>query len=567
MAMMISKFHRLIQNKITWWVVLTIIVFSFVIWGSQSWNKGSSGRRQMTAAMLENKPVEHEEYRQAYACTHLGLVLQYNREINITPQIDEIIRKQSWQRVAALREAEKLGITASDDEVAGMMQQLPLFRTKEGQFSMQAYEQFVGQILPRMGFTKHGFDEFVRQEIMMEKCAMMVSRLMFVSPYDTRRTYQALNDRFVAEYAMLTPDMVEKTVKTGRDEAKALFDKDPMAYKIPERAVVRYVTIPVSNFVAAAEVKDEEVQKYYNDHLEEFALPSTNAMAATNEFSTETTKYKQLEEVKPGIVKSLKQQVASVNAMSNATAFIEAVQGSASDKPMSFDDAAKKFGFTIDTTKPFSEMDEVEGLKVGTDFNHVAFGLSNEEGGNVSEPVKGRDAWYVLAYKERLPEKIPSFEEVLDKVIPDAKQQAIEDALVALAKKTRDAMDAAAKAGQSVADAAQKLGVKLTNTVEFTASGGENQNVEHFDALIRGILPHNQGEVTDPLPSPGGILVAHIKSRMPADPVAFQQLRPQIANSIRRQQGRQLFDGWQQFLLKRGKFEDLLKKATEDAKT
>ncbi len=563
MTMMISKFHRLIQNKITWWIVLIIIIFSFVIWGSQSRSSNARARQQTAVAMLENKPIEHDEFAEAYGCTHLGLVLQYNREINVTPQIDEVMHKQAWQRIAVLHEAQKLGISASEDEIAQMEQQLPLFRSKEGQFSMQAYEQFVSQVLPRLGFTKHGFDEFIRQEIIMEKSAMMLSRLMLVAPYDARRTYQALNDRIVAQVALLTPDLVEKTVKVGRDEAKALFDKDPAAYKIPELAVVRYVAIPISNFLAKAEVKDDEIQKYYNDHLDEFALPSTNKAASTNaDFSTETTKYKQLDEVKPMIVKDLKEEAASAMAKSNAAAFVEAMQGSVSDKPMTLEDAAKKFGLTLATTKPFSEIDEVPGLNVGSSFNHVAFGLSHEEGSNISEPVGGHDAWYVMAYKDRLAERVPTFEEVIEKVIPDAKKQAVEDALTALAKKTRDTMDIAAKDGKSVADAADKLGIKLKTTEEFTASGGEDQKVDNFDVLIRGVLTHNAGEVTDLLPTREGILVAYVKSRTPADASAFQQLRPQIANSIRRSQGRQLFDGWQQYLLKRGKFEDLMKKAT-----
>ena len=566
MAMMISKFHRLIQNKITWWIVLVIIVFSFVIWGSQARNANSSARHQTAVATLDNKPIEQADFREAYAATHLGLVLQYGREINITPQVDEIIRRQAWQRIAALHEAEKLGIIASDDEVAAMTQQLPLFHTKEGQFDMQAYETFVQKFLPKVGFTKHGFDEFIRGEIIMQKATMLIARLLLVSPYDARRTYQALNDRFTVDYAIITPDLVEKNVKAGRDDAKALFDRDPGAYKIPEMAVVRYVAIPYSNFLAKAEAKDDDVQKYYNDNLEEYALPSTNkadkGVSTNAEFSTETTKYKPVEDVKPQIVSLLKQKIAAEMAKSNALALVEAMQGSATAKPTTFDEAAKQFGLPVSISKPFGELGDVPGISVGSDFNRAAFGLTRDEGGNISEPVAGHDACYVLAYHDRLAERIPTFDEVIEMVIPDAKKQAVEDAMTALAKKTRDAMDIAAKAGQPVADAAKKFGVSLKTTEPFTASGGEDQKVENFDVLIRSVLPHNAGEVTDLIPTRDGIFIAHVRERQSADASAFEQLRPQIANSIRRQQGRQLFEGWQEYLLKRDKFEDLLKKAT-----
>jgi peptidyl-prolyl cis-trans isomerase D len=566
MAMMISKFHRLIQNKITWWIVLVIIVFSFVIWGSQARNANSSARRETAVAMLENKPIEQSEFYAAKSAVHLGIVLQNGRDFNITAQIDEALRKQAWQRIASLREAGKLGITASDDEVFAFGQQIPIFHTKEGQFSRQIYDQFCQQILPRFNFSPSGFDQFLREEIILQKAMIMLSRMMFVPPYDAKRYYMTANDSFVVEYAILTPELVEKTVKPGRDEAKKLFDKDPAAYKIPEQAIVRYVAIPISNFLAKAEVKDDDVQKFYNDNIEEYALPSTNTtkgVATNSEFSTEATKYRPLEEVKPKIVTALKERAASELARSNATAFVESLQGSLGASPISFQDAAKKFSLSIETSKPFGEMDDVPGLRVGPEFTHAAFGLSRDEGSNVSEPVGGRDAWYVMAYQDRLPERVPTFEEVIEKVLTDAKSQAIEDSLVALAKKTRDAMDVAAKADQSVAEAAQKAGgVKLVTTEPFSATGSQEQKIENFEYLLRGVLPHNAGEVTDLIPTRGGILVAYVKSRTPADLSAFEQLRPQVVSQIRRAQVRQLFEGWQEFLLRRDNFEDRLKKAT-----
>lgn len=568
MAMMISKFHRLIQNKITWWIALVVIIFSFVVWGSGAGSRSDSA--QNTAiAQLEGKPIEQPEYRNAYNFTHLGLILTYGREIPINPQVDEYLKKAAWQRIASLHEAAKFGIQASDDEVAGFQQQLPFFRTKEGQFSPQAYEQFVGQFLPRMGIGKLGFDDFVREEIILQKANVLISRLLLVSPYDARRTFHALNDRFVLEIAEIGADKVEKDVKAGRDEAKALFDRDPTAYKIPDMVKVNYIRIPFSNFTAQIEVKDESIKQYYDAHLDEYALPSTNAnkAAATNmEFSTEVTKYKTLEEVRGDIVKALKDLGAADAAKTNIIEFVDAIQGSGTNRSLSFGEAARKLGHVIKTTKPFSEMGDIAELRVGPDFNRAAFRLENSEGLNVSEPVEGADAWYVLAYADRIPERVPLFEEVLDKVLPDARDKAIGDAMTALAKKTRDAMETAAKQGKSVAEAAKAFGIELKKTEPFSASTGSDQKIEHFDVLIRSVLPHNAGEVTDLLDSKSGkILVAHVAERLPADEATFGALRQQIASSIRRQQGRMLFEGWQAHLLERGNFNDLLKKATAGA--
>lgn len=566
MAMMISKFHRLIQNKLTWWIILGVIVITFVFWGSQTGQMNDQAERDTALATLKGVPVDQSEFQQAYMFTRMSFTLQSGRKIEDSPQIEELIRKQAWQRIAVVREAQELGIAAGADELLPFIANAySFFRTPQGQLNKQALDEFYGQVLPRMGFTPQNFDTFVREEIIIQKLGMMVVRGMLVTPAEARRMYHAMNDTFVVSYAMITPEQVEKSVKVGVAESRALYTKDPEAYTIPEKAVVSYVEFPVSNFLAAAAaaVTDSEVLNYYNTNLAEFEITPTNKAAATNGL-TEQVQYKTQDEARPQIVSNLAFTTAARLAISNSAQFVELLNGTVKSDPLTFTAAAEKLGLKIGVTKPFAENEEVPGLFVGSQFNRAAFSLVEEDGGNVSRQIEGRDAIYILAYKGRIAKRVPTFDEVETNVLADARSQAIEDAMMALAKKGRDAMEAAAKAGQPVTAAAAKAGLVLTNTPPITAVG-QHEDVPHFDDIRRTVLTHNAGEVTDIVPTRSGILVAHVAQRVSADLSIFEQSRPMITAQIRRSQGRQLFDGWQEYLLRRDKFEDLLRKATADA--
>lgn len=564
MAMMISKFHRLIQNKLTWWIIIGVIVVTFVFWGSQTGQQNTAAREASAMATLKGVPVDRDEFTKAFASTHLSVMLQSGRQIDVNQEVEKLLRKQAWQRIGMLREAASFGIVADDSELLTYLHSAySVFRTPQGQFNGDGYRQFAQQVLPRLGFSQSMFDDFIREEIIIQKMGGLLVRTMLVTPSEARRMYHSMNDTFQAQYAFITPKDVEGTIKVGEAEARALFDKDPKAYTIPEMAVVSYVEFVYSNYLAVAEVADADVTKYYNDNLDDFIIPSTNA-ASTNEFTTEAVKYKTQDEAKPQIVTELKKLSAARIAASNALAFAARIQGTIDAAPQTFTAAAAAAGLKILETRPFAENDDVPGLDVPPMFNRVAFSLVADEGGNVGDPVEAPNAIYIMAYKSRAEARVPSFAEAASNVMADARSMAVRDAASMLAKKTRDAMESAAKNGQSIGAAVKALGVTVTNTPLFSATTGEELEIPHFSELIRTVLTLNAGEVAEPVPTFGGILIVHLAQRVSADLTVFEQNRPMLSQRIRQSQARNLFESWQEYLLKRDEFVDLFKKATEE---
>ena len=225
MAMMISKFHKLIQSRLLWGAFLVIIVFSFVIWG-MVWPSDLKKAEQANAAgTLDGATVSHGEFRSAYLNTYLARALALGREVQSTPESDAVLRRLSWQRLATLREANQLGIVAADAELRSAIRSN--FAETNGVFDPARYQAFLQNVIRPLGFSTAQFEQHLREEIQIQKLAHLIGRQAQVTPLEVRRTFETLLDSFTVEYARIAPADVEKDVSVSEEDARKLFDADP----------------------------------------------------------------------------------------------------------------------------------------------------------------------------------------------------------------------------------------------------------------------------------------------------------------------------------------------------
>lgn len=563
MAMLISKFHRLIQSKLVWLAILVIIIFSFVIWGTQMPSQADMNEAS-SPGTLNGEAVDAKQFRQMYFNTYLSVIMSVGRQINITPQIDQQLRKAAWQRLGALNQARELGLSASDDEVAMAIQQYEAFQS-EGQFNPNIYKAFAQQFLAGMGFTERMFEEHVREEIIMQKTRMVLDRSLLVTPTEVARAFNSVSDRFKVDYVIVKPDLVTNSVNVGREEARALFDKDPAAFTLPERVKVQVVRFNDAPFIPQVKVTEDETRAYYDENLGEFEVEDTNSLAeaATNLLATVGKVTRPFEDVKQDIANQLIQKAAREKASDQAMNFVVALTPDREGKAPSFTEVAKSLNLTVTEIGPFAAEEELDGVDAGSAFNRAAFELSAGEESYFSNPVEGEEGIYVLGLIERQAERVPTFDEVEKDVLPVARNQALAEALSRKAAEIRDTLDKAIANGQGFGEALVAFGLEPEKTLEFTAST-DLEDAPYAEVVTRGVLLSNRGELSELLPAKDAIVIAYVADRMAGDPASFGSIRGQLLNTIRRQFGRMSFDAWQEDLLKQANFQERQAPALEE---
>lgn len=556
MTMMISKFHRLIQSRILWGAFLIVIVFSFVIWG-MVWPSQVDKMNQANAAgTLDGESISHGEYRSAYLSTYMARALSAGREIQSTPETEALIRRLSWQRLATLREAAKMGIGATETELIGAIR--ANFAETNGAYNPQRYQIFLQNVIRPMRFSAAQFEQHLREEITIQKLASLIGRQAHVTPLEIRRTFETLLDTFIVEYASVHMADVEKDVTVSEKEAKAFYEADPAVFTVPEQREVSYAAFPIADEMDdEAEVSDEDIQDYYELHIEDYTSRETGEDGNSRETVAE------LDAVRDDIVAALRREAALTQADAVATELAFRAIPDRDGAIPDFSAEVEKTGRKVQRVPPFSRMDlPVDGA--GLAFAPAAFELALDAFDRVSAPITGQDGVYVIYLEKIIAPRVPEFDEVKDQALAAAKQKALYQALSNKAMAIQEAAVSGLDEGKSFREALSDQGIAIFAAEPFTGISGSSSTNEAIQALVQVVVAYNPGEVTDPVPAADGAIVGYLKARTPADETSFDSYQEEIASVIRNRRAQSLFRDWQAGLLAPDRFTDLQRSASDE---
>jgi peptidyl-prolyl cis-trans isomerase D len=556
MAMMISKFHKLIQSRILWGAFLIVIVFSFVIWGMVWPSQMDRADRVNAAGMLDGEPVTHGEFRAAYIHTYLARALTSGRDLPSTPENDALLRRISWQRLATLREAARLGITVSEDELVGVIR--ANFAGQDRTYDPQQYQNFLQNTIRPMGFTPAQFEQHVREEIIMQKLGSLIGRQAHVTPLEIQRTFETLLDTFTVEYATILAEDIEKTVEIGEADARTLYDADPAVFTLPEQREVSLAAFPLAEHRdEQEEVAEDDILDFYELHIQDYTRQEQTEDGETREVVED------LETVREEIVAALRREAALARADAAAAELAFRAIPDRDGRVPDFTEEAAKAGKTIQKLAPFSRSDlPVEDA--GAVLTAVAFELDLNAFDRVSAPVAGEENVYVLYLEQIHAPRVPSFEEARADALAAARQRAVRDAIQARALAVQEAAMAGLAQGQTFADSIRSLGVQAETTEPFTGLSGSASTNDAIQALVQAVVAYNPGEVTDPVPADDGLIVGYLLDRVAGDPATFDTYRDEIAAAIRNRRAQGLFHDWQTALLAPDRFTDLQRPSAAD---
>lgn len=609
MAMMIQKFHRLIQSKVLWMAFLILVCFAFVglyLPGQRSYDRSV---KASAPGELDGKPVPQDEYLHHRLGAFLAATLVNLRPPPNTPEVNQRLEDLAWRRLISIRTAKEMGITAGDDEVVSTIKQNPIFNQGE-RFNQAQYSMFVERFLGGLGLTERQYEEHIREELILGKLRMGVGQSALVPPDELKRRFRLVRDEFVVDYAVLTKQLVEDDVTVTPDEAKAYFDEDPEPYRVPEKVQVSMVQFDVDDFMDDIhDVTTEDAQAYYDANEDQFAYlapqevdpkeeavdesetvepaeealdkPAADAedeaadvdeVENTEDQAAEVDEAEEqeaepppspplqrvvqpFEEAQDEIIDQLRRRAARRLAAEKATDFVVTIAPDRRGNAPSFAEAAAELDLDIIELSPFTENEPLPGLGVGPQFNSAAFALEDEPDHYFSDAVIGEDAVYVLKLNKRIPSRIPAFEEVEQEATEAAREHAVAAALAEKAAEIHDAAESALAGGKTLAEALEPFGLESTRTDAFSQMTGTDA-LPHSNVVLPGIRYLNAGELTTPLGAGDDLMLAYVVSRKEGDPTEFSTLKTQIQNSLRQRQASILFEEWENYLLREANFQD-----------
>jgi peptidyl-prolyl cis-trans isomerase D len=560
MAMMISKFHKIIQSRIVWGIFAVAICFAFVTvyTGQKASNRNANvgvNPAKEVAGRLFGEDVSQLDYRtvyrDVYVLTDLSYLMNTGRAFNPDKEMVERMEELTWQRLATMKKGDQLGLTVTDEQLMQAIKEFPIFiNPQTGGFDKNLYNGFAQQFLPRYGLSAKGFEDLIRRNTLVQKVSATATHGALVTEAEIKETFHLYNDKLTVEYASI-PRSVADTPAVTEEQAKAYYSKNAEEFRLPEKAIVKYIAFNVSDYTNQVAVTDEMVANFYEQNKQRYVKPET----ATNS----VPEYKPLEEVKQSIVDLHISGLAQQKAFEAA----DLVVADLSNEGTTFEQAAEKAGRTIvGNTPAFAATDRVRGIDPTAQFARAAFNLENDPTHYYSDPVVGRESVYVIALVKRLDAFLPSFENVKADAMEAARIEAAEVAYVEKADAIHIEVEAALKGGTSFADAISKYNLELQTTAPFNATSQlEDQDGR---AIMGATIRFDVGTLVDLIDTQSDFLIAYVANKELADEeVTLPSMRDEIAAGIRQSKTAQLSQAWQEALLVEAGFEDLTKKTDE----
>jgi len=558
MAMMISKFHKLIQSKILWGAFALLISVAFVGMSMPN-SQRSAAKRDQAAAKLAGKlfgeEVSRAEFGQAYQSIRLNYTLQYG-PFRVTEEIQKVLETAAWQRIAMLKKAQQLGLVVTPEQIVSSIQRQPIFQNQQtGQFDPNAYNAALQQIQSFTGMTPQGVERHFSEEVLLQKVSAIPAQGALVTEDEIKNAFHLYTDKLTVEYSTL-PRSLSKTPKVSEEEAQRYFARNPEEFRMPEKAIVDYVQFAVADYIEQAEVTDEMIALFYENNKQRFLKQPAEGEAPAAELE-----YQPLEEVQESITEQLQQAIARSAANDQADELVNQL----ADEGATFKSATQELGLDIiDNTPAFTMVDVVKGVDPTAPFQRAAFALEKDETHYYSDPVVGRDFIYVLSLSKKLPSFLPSFDIVREAATESAKLAAAEKAYVEKAEQVHAEIAEELLGGKSFENALGAYKLKPTTTEPFDIT---TELEDDFGREIKGAsVFYDQGQLTDLVATTDEFIVAFVLTKTPGDETAaLPGMRAELANNIGNEKAAQLVAAWKEALLEEAGFEDLLIRASDES--
>lgn len=356
-------------------VLLVLFLTPLALVGIEGYFSGGSkdAVKSVNGTDISKKELETatKSFKDQYLAYVNGDETLLNLDFINNKAMDTLISRQ-----LLVQQAEKLGISLSDQQMVQMIHQQPSFQ-KNGAFSDEMFAQYLSSI----GMTNRQFLDSLRTDHALKMLSTTFTDYPLVSKVDVQQIANLQTEQRSIQLASISLDEYKKSVKVTDAEIATYFEQHKTLFKQPTSADVDFVVLTPANIPAvSATVTDDELKQAYDafvTKLQSDAQPVVKHILITADSRSDAEAKKLADEV-----------VAKIKS------------------GLAFDQAASEFSEDPASSKQGGKLAVYSKGAFGDAFDQA---VTAAKAGQVSTPVK-TDYGYHLIMTEGAETNVPAFE-------------------------------------------------------------------------------------------------------------------------------------------------------------
>jgi len=263
------------RNWLKW--SLGLVCLAFVIFYIPDFLRGTGADAASgdTVARVGGHDITAGEFRRTYQAQLQAYRSAYGGQMNdqLLKQlgIEQQILQQMVDERAALAEADRVGITVSDEEVRQRIFSMPAFQENGAFIGEARYNQLLRMQRPPMSAQE--FEDSVRRGLTVEKLRAALTDWLSVADNELEQEYRRRNDKVKLAVVSFTADSFRPQVSASDADVASYFEAHKADFKIPEKRKIRYLLIDIDGIRAKTVVPPADVERTYNNSIEQYTTP------------------------------------------------------------------------------------------------------------------------------------------------------------------------------------------------------------------------------------------------------------------------------------------------------
>lgn len=186
------------------------------------------------------------------------------------------VGQQEVARAVLVREADRLGLQVSDDDLRRELQTGPLsqYLFPGGKFiGEQAYMNFVEEA---WGVGVAQFEKQAKEDLELQRLQALITGSATVSDSAVRTAYLQQGQKVKFTYAVISAEDIKKTINPSDADLEAFFKQNASRYAtaVPETRKITFIAFDDASLPGGKpQASEAEIQAYYNTNLAQFKVP------------------------------------------------------------------------------------------------------------------------------------------------------------------------------------------------------------------------------------------------------------------------------------------------------
>ena len=425
----------------------------------------------------------------------------------LSPQIADMILNQLIRQRIIVQEAERLGLTASDEELAARIRELN--KDSSGKVDMNKYMANVGDVAR--------YEQRIRDSIAADKLRAFVTAGVNVSEEEVQRDFVRRMTTFDLVYVPVKTDALAAKINPTDEELRAYYEQHKTDYRIlsPQKKI-RYLFIDQTKMGEKIQIPDAELRARYDQLTPEQKQGGHRVQQIVLKVADP-----KLDETVKAKAEDLAKRARGTTGTATEAEFAELVKGHSEDPS-----TAKDGGWIVGVVKknPNKTDDPLQRT------------FETEVGG-ISGPLKFGNAYYIFRRGES---STKTFEEAKPDLIASMRNQKAYAAAAELAqraaarlKETKDFQ----KVAQELATEANMNPAEMVRETPFVVPGDDVPNIGSNPQFEQGIEPlQNPQDIGERTPIKNGFAIPMLVEKKEPNRIPdLEEIKEKVTGAFRRE--------------------------------